>query len=195
MFGGKSQNGLVGFFSLIFLAGFVSAATEKSHEIIFQRARLLFYTAVNDAKQIAPAIALFDSVAQMEPGWQGRAATYRGALIALKGKHALLPIDKYKWTKRGLTVMDQGLALQPDDIESLFIHGSTCYYLPFFFKRKEMAERNLKKILYLTPDFHLNYDRLLVRHAIRFIIEKIPLSDSEKMAVHRITSLGILDEL
>jgi len=76
--------------------------------------------------------------------------------------------------------MDQGLAADPQDIESLFIHGMTCYYLPFFFKRHGEAEKNLKKILFLLPQCYEKYDRVMAQNAVRFILENVPLDLEEK---------------
>jgi hypothetical protein len=154
-----------------------------------EKARLLFYASVDNGKLIDSALVSFNRLAQQQPSWQFRAQTYVGALTALKGKHALLPTEKLKWTKKGLKLMDQGLAENPDDIESLFIHGMTCYFLPFFFKRHAEAEKNLKKILFLLPERHSEYDLVLLQNAFRFIAEQVPLDNTEKKQAELVKTL------
>lgn len=154
-----------------------------------EKARLLFYASVDNGRLIDSAMVSFDRLAQQQPSWRYRAQTYQGALVALKGKHALLPTEKLKWTKKGLKVMDQGLAADSQDIESLFIHGMTCYFLPFFFKRHAEAEKNLKKILFLLPEHHKEYDLALLQNAFRFIAEHVPLDPAEKKQAELVKAL------
>ena len=98
----------------------------------------------------------------------------------MKGKHAFFPNTKLKWVKRGLARMDSGLKKAPDDIEALFIHGTTCYRLPFFFKRGDDAQRDFKEIIKHLPSQAHTYDPELVVNIIDFLLENAKLTLDEK---------------
>ena len=143
-------------------------------------ARRQFYTAIEDKKQIEPAIKRFEQIEQVAPKYAGRTQVYIGALLALRGKHAFFPYTKLKWARRGLAMMDSGLKKSPNDIEALFIHGTTCYHLPFFFRRGDDAQRDFRKIIKLMPQQIDAYDPKLIRNVVVFLLENAKLTDKEK---------------
>ena len=149
-------------------------------------ARKQFYRAIEDEKGIEPTVALFERIGEMESKYTGRAQVYIGALVALKGKHAFFPHTKFKWAKRGLAIMDNGLQKSPDDIEALFIHGTTCYHLPFFFLRGDDAQRDFKKIIELMPQRVGAYDPKLIKNVVLFLLENAKLMDDEKIYLRTI---------
>lgn len=156
------------------------AASRESVAEMLEVARKQFYAAIEDEKQIAPTIALFKRVGQLEPKYTGRTQVYIGALIALRGKHAFLPHTKLRWARRGLAIMDSGLQKSPNDIEALFIHGATCYHLPFFFRRSDDAQRDFRKIIKLMPQQMDTYAPKLMRNVVAFLLENVKLTDDEK---------------
>ena len=173
---------------LPFFVWFSSIASHGSVEETLRGAREQFYTAIEDEKQVAPTIALFKQIAKVEPEYVGRAKVYIGALVALKGKHAFLPHTKLKWAKRGLAIMDSGLQKSPNDIEALFIHGTTCYHHPFFFRRADDAPRDFKKIIKLMPQQIDAYDPKLITNVFVFLLENAKLTDSEKIYLQTLFS-------
>ena len=173
-------------FVLLFSLQVDGAASNKSVEEMLEVARQQFYAAIENEKQIEPTIELFERIGQVEPEYAGRTQVYIGALVALKGKHAFFPHTKLKWTKRGLAIMDDGLKKAPADIETLFIHGTTCYYLPFFFKRGDDAQRDFRKIIKLMPQQVDTYHSELVENIITFLLEKAKLTDDEKVYLQKL---------
>ena len=179
----------INFIVVLFFSLFVSsAAGNKPAEEILERARKQFYAAIEDKKQIEPAIKLFERIVQIDKNYAGRAQVYIGALVALRGKHAFFPYTKFKWAKRGLTLMDKGLKKKPDDIEALFIHGTTCYHLPFFFKRGDDAQRNFRKIIKLMPQQMQDYDPKLITHVVPFLLENAKLTSDEKSFLQKLNN-------
>ena len=166
--------------ALIFLLRADGAASEKSVEAMLEVARKQFYVAIEDEKQIEPTIALFKRIGQVEPKYTGRTQVYIGSLIALRGKHAFFPHTKLKWAKRGLALMDSGLQKSPNDIEALFIHGMSCYYLPFFFRRGDDAQRVFNRIIKLMPEERETYAPKLIRNVVAFLLENAKLANDEK---------------
>ncbi len=171
-------------FVLLFSLRVDGAASNKSVEEMLEVARKQFYAAIENEKWIEPTIELFERIGQVEPEYAGRTQVYIGALVALKGKHAFFPHTKLKWTKRGLAIMDDGLKKAPADIEALFIHGTTCYYLPFFFKRGDDAQRDFRKIIKLMPQQVDTYDLKLIKNVVVFLLENVKLTDDEKTYLH-----------
>ena len=165
----------------LFLSYIGRAIADQAIEETLQSARKQFYVAIEEKKQIEPTIKLFKRIAQMKPSYAGRTEVYIGALVALKGKHAFLPHTKLKWTKRGLTIMDKGLKKSPNDIEALFIHGTTCYYLPFFFRRSDDAQRDFKEIIKRIPLERHTYDLKLIAHVVEFLLENAKLASNERI--------------
>jgi hypothetical protein len=79
--------------------------------------------------------------------------------------------------------MDQGILKNPSNIESRFIRGMTCYYLPPFFKRKKTAISDFKMIVNnLNKEYH-RYDPEVIIDVTAFILENIELNAEEKEIV------------
>lgn len=167
--------------ALIFSLRVDGAASEKSVEEMLEVARKQFYAAIEDEKLIEPTISLFQRIGQVAPKYTGRTRVYIGSLIALRGKHAFLPHTKLKWAKHSLAIMDNGLQESPNDIEALFIHGTTCYYLPFFFRRGDDAQRDFREIIKLMPQQMDTHDPKLIRNVVAFLLEHAKLTDDEKV--------------
>lgn len=166
---------------LLFSLWFNGVAADESVEDMLKVGRKQFYAAIEDEKRIELTIALFKRIGQMEPKYAGRTQVYIGALVALKGKHAFFPHTKLKWANLGLAIMDSGLKKEPDDVEALFIHGTTCYHLPFFFKRRDDAQRDFKKIIKGIPQQMPTYDPKLVGNIVAFLLENAKLTRDEKI--------------
>ncbi len=153
--------------------------------------RKLFYASVEDEASIEKALNTFRKLAKHEGAWKGKSLTYIGALYALKGKHAFWPPKKLEYVNKGLEIMDKGLAMSPTDIEAMFVHGSTTFYLPFFFHRSEQAEQTFRKILELLPTQAQHYDPELVANATEFIRKNLDLSPAERTLLESIQLVGI----
>ncbi len=153
-------------------------ATETDSLLI--QARRLYYESLKDKSKLEAAIAVFDKIGKQEASLHGRAQTYIGSLTAVRAKYAFWPHQKWKWAKSGLRVMDAGLAQSPDDIEALFIHGTTCYYLPKFFGRSDEAQHSLREIVRLLPQQAHGYEPQLLGNVIKFLIDKLKLTESER---------------
>ncbi|MDZ7291809.1 MAG: hypothetical protein ONB44_17940 [candidate division KSB1 bacterium] len=174
-----STQGLIVSLTILLLTPVLRA---KTHEVdsLMARARLLYYESMGDKNKINSAIALFTTIGQLDQSLKGRTQTYIGSLTAVKARFAFWPHLKWKTARHGLRIMDEGLAQNPADIEALFIHGTTCYYLPKFFGRTDDAQRHLRAIIRLLPAQVYNYDPEIIANVITFITEKIELNDEER---------------
>ncbi len=144
-------------------------------------ARILYYKSIKEEEYLEKAYSAFENIKKSNPSMKGVATTYMGSLIMLKGKYAFWPNKKLEFVEDGIKIMDEGLASDPENLESLFIYGSTCHYLPFFLGKKSLAKVKLKKFIQVLPKSDISrYDKTILKNAINFILEKIELTNEEK---------------
>lgn len=166
------------------------ASSAPTAEAVLQKARNHFYDAVQKEESIELAIQSFRDLAMRDPRLEGRAETYIGSLTAMKAKYSFWPHDKVAYAKDGLKIMDKGLKKAGDDIEALFIHGSTCYYLPFFFGRSDDAQRSFSRIVELLPSQADDFDKALMKNVVGFLLENAELAEGQKaMLTQKLASL------
>jgi len=142
-------------------------------------ARQLYYKATKEEEAVEPAIEMFEKIKE-QSNYTAVAKTYLGSLLMLKGKYAFWPQKKVQFVNEGLKVMDEGLAIDPDNLEGLFIYGSTCYYLPFFFSKADDAKAKLVKIVDLMSAGKVFSSNKLAKNAIDFILKNIELDSQRK---------------
>lgn len=170
---------------------FIMAANlySSAHEAHIKDARLLFYQAVEDEDKLQLAIDKFELLKNKSKLHRGVSETYIGSLTMLKGKYAFWPMKKLSYVEEGLEIMDAGIALDPSNIESLFIYGSTCYYLPFFLGKADLAEEKLRKIITLLNDkTAAKYDKEILKNALTFLKDELELSAGETKKIDAILS-------
>ncbi|MCF7805401.1 MAG: hypothetical protein K9N46_06310 [Candidatus Marinimicrobia bacterium] len=168
------------------LAG-LTKAQDVPEDSLLHRGRNLFYTAVESEVALDSAQAAFKQLlSEYSQEYGGRAQTYIGALTALRGKHALWPQKKYKYVMEGIDQMESGVAANPNDIESLFIYGSTCYHLPSFFGKSKEAQEAFRQIVALLPEHADQYDADMMENVIEFLRANANLDSSDMMTLSTI---------
>ena len=183
-FGSRSTTCLAVLALVLLIA--LPADAESENTFLLQQGRLLFYEGIEDKASLDRAIALFSRLSEVDSSQFGVAQTYIGALTAMKAIHTPWPHSKLHYAKQGLAIMDAGLAASPENIEALFIHGSTCHFLPFFFNRKDDAQRSFQLLMRLLPEqFHF-YENKLVDNMIRFLQREIPMTAEQQSAIAQI---------
>jgi len=178
------------FFTVLMTTPIYSSALDE--QSTWNRGRELYYQGLKDEGALENALNIFNDLVQR--GYrEGVALTYQGSLTALKAQYVFWPQKKLSYAKEGLQLMDQGLALSKNDPEALFIHGTTCYYLPFFFNRNDDAHQSFKKIIDILPDHLENHDPQLTRNMLNFIIENAEINNDERRKT--LDMMEKLDEL
>jgi hypothetical protein len=146
-----------------------------------EKLRLLYYEATEDEDKVVPAIDMMRQLKRNNPAYEGVITVYIGSLTAVKARYAFWPPDKLEYANKGIDLMEKGREVDPDNIESLFIYGTTCYYLPFFFNKSEDASEALRRIVGLVDGRAVDkYGADMVYNALEFITENIELNDSQK---------------
>lgn len=163
-------------FCFIFVG--MSMSADIPQNLALKEARILFYQSVENSETIEKAISQFNEIRKNNL-YEGVALTYIGALTALKGKFTFFPLKKYNYVIKGLTLMDEGVLKSPNNIEARFVRGMTCYYLPFFFKRKYLAVNDFKQIVKLLNTSYDQYNAQMVMNVTAFLLENAELSNEE----------------
>jgi hypothetical protein len=103
---------------LLLAAGFAAAADDA-----FRQAAEVFMRAQQGLdKEIGPAVAAFHALATAEPRNPVYAA-YLGAAQALRGREALMPWNKLKYTEEGLDTLDRALASLGPEHDGALLRG------------------------------------------------------------------------
>ena len=71
---------------------------------------------------------------------------YRGSLQLLQAGRTWAVWNKHRLASNGLAKLDESLTIAPHDLEVRFIHAETTWHLPFFYHRKDEAERDFAYI-------------------------------------------------
>ncbi len=153
---------------------------KANNDLLLKEARILYYNSTKDEKSIEKAIEKFNQIKNKDSKLTGVATTYIGSLTAVKAKFAAMPTTKYSLAIDGLAQMKIGLNQNPENIESLFVYGSTCFNLPFFFGKAKEAEETLKKIIYLIELNYKEYDKDIIINSLNFISDNVNLNAIEK---------------
>jgi hypothetical protein len=164
---------------VILMILFAVSSNYANAEDLYIKARNDYYKATKNEDALKSSLEAFKKLEKQEQ-YKAIARTYIGSLIMLKGKYAFWPNQKLDYVEQGLKEMDKGLERDPENIESLFIYGSTCYYLPFFLGKKQLALDKLKELVnVLNEEKVKNTDRKILKNALEFIKENVNLNDSD----------------
>lgn len=139
--------------------------------------RLYFYLAVEDKSYLEKGTHHFTEIKNIPNSTHiAEAEMYIQALNAIRAKNAIWPADKWSIANKALVEMDKIILKYPDNIEVRFIRASTCYYLPFFFNRKEQVKNDFVVLTKLIPNRHNNYPIHLIRNICDFMMKSGYLS-------------------
>jgi hypothetical protein len=142
--------------------------------------RVYFYLAVEDKDILEKGEKYFKLMGNER---KAESTAYLAALEAIRAKNALWPMDKWTIANSALSKMDQVVEANPDNIEVRFIRASTCYYLPFFFNRKDQVKSDFVILAQLIPVGYSNYPAHLIRNISSFILKSnyLPEKNAESL--------------
>lgn len=117
-------------------------------DLQLDRIRVLYLLALEDRDALEEAVR---SIEALEPraDHQGPAflpllRAYEGALEALKGKHARWPPNKVSHVNQGLATLDAQVEAAGQSPEIRYLRLVTGYFLPFFFRRGDVVQQDLR---------------------------------------------------
>ncbi len=162
--------------------GFANANEIDRYNI--KDARVLYMKATKDEELLDSAVSYFEKLAKSDTSLAGVSITYIGSLTMCRAVFTGWPHKKISWVNASLPIIDQGVVLDSLSIESQFIYGSSCYFLPFLWNRSDGAK---EKLIYVAQQIGEGkadkYGYEWVHQAIKFISVKIDLDDNEKILV------------
>jgi len=118
------------------------ATTGTSHRRGLAAAKDLFYKAVaGDLDSLPSSLQMLYEMGGGESP-DPQVVAYTGAATLLKASHAPL-LEKNGLAHQGLVLEDKAVAQAPNNLEVRFLRGVTCYRLPKFMGRSELASSDL----------------------------------------------------
>ena len=176
-------------FIILLVCGIFATSLLASTEFeeTWEEARHLYYSSLQQEAHLTKALSLFETLSEKDDKL-GVAQTYIGSLTAVKAQYTPWPHKKLQYANKGLDIMDDGLQKNPDDLEALFIHGTTSYYLPFFFNRRDDANRSFKRILELLPQRLEQQDPEMAQNILNFILENADINETERQTAIELKS-------
>jgi hypothetical protein len=142
--------------------------------------RRAYLQAVEDEKKTDELLALLSRENSPEPLLIG----YKGALEALKAKHAFNPYNKMSYLKKARQTFEQAIGLSPEDVELRFLRFSVQHYLPAFLGASKNLEEDKQVIVQHIAKPGLDKD---VRTTIaRFLLESKRCTTAEQQKLQAV---------
>lgn len=178
-------------FTYLILVNNYQVFSQNSQNQQLQKARELYYKATLEEEHLENAVTEFENIKKnaiknSDKKLQTLTEVYLGSLVALKGKYTMWPQKKFSFANEGIDIMEKAIEGNRDQLEAIFIYGSTCHYLPFFFGKKEDAKKALKQAVVLLENDYKKLDKFMVNNILKFITERIELTPQEKKIIDSI---------
>lgn len=92
----------------------------------------------NDSVAVGKAESYLKKAVDID-GRNGEALVWYGSIMTVKGSHAEAPWDKVKFVDKGLSLMDQGVRVQPESLNVRLVRANNNVSLPLLFNRIDTA--------------------------------------------------------
>lgn len=172
------------YITILLLLCFSSLLANEMQTYNIKDARKLYMKATKDEELLDSAITYFKELGKADSCMKPVSITYIGSLTMCRAVFTGWPHKKIDWVNTALPIIDEGVACDTNNIESIFIYGSSCYFLPFLWDRSDGAKERLMTVVDLIgkgeADKH-GYE--WVYQAIKFISVKIELEEEERKIV------------
>ena len=149
-------------------------------------ARKQFHQAVSDQSLIDSTRAMYKRIIAKYPKYRGRGETYLGALTSLKGKFNKHLPTKLKLVKQGIKIMEGGLKINPEDLESLYVYGSVCQNLPAFFNKLIAAKKSFDKIYDLFESHKKNHVSPALVNIVEYMLKNLKWTKEQEKHLREI---------
>ncbi len=121
----------------LFLSGMMNSGTD------IYTLRREYLQAVEDEKKTNALLDMLEKENSPEPLLIG----YKGALEALKAKHAFNPYTKMNYLRKSQKTFEQAISGNPADIELRFLRFSVQHYLPGFLGASKNLDEDRQAIM------------------------------------------------
>ena len=152
-------------------------------ETDLERLRAMYFMSVEDRSWIGKAEDLLDSLeGRMASGSRDRVIleAYKGALEVVRAKHARWPPNKLGHLREGVGILDRIVAAEPENLEARYLRLVSCYYLPFFVKREDSVQEDLRVLATDLPHGREAFSPAVYQGVVRFVMDNGDLSAQER---------------
>lgn len=104
------------------------------------------------------------------------ALLYKGALYFYKSKYAVSPLQKYRFFKKGKTLVDEACSKQPENIEFRYIRLVFQYQLPDFLGYNKDKESDLDFFIKKYPEATHKHKKMMLKNLLEIDDLKIILA-------------------
>lgn len=94
------------------------------------------------------------------------AIVYSGALYLFKSKNTILPNQKYKYFKKGKTLIDRACSMSPNDIEIRYIRLIFQYQLPKFLGYYHEKEKDFQYFVTHFPNSNSSIKTIMLKNLL-----------------------------
>ncbi|MDO1451037.1 hypothetical protein Q0590_32485 [Rhodocytophaga aerolata] len=150
---------------LLSLLGSFSFAAFLNPGIDIHTLRREYLQAVENEDKTNELLAVLTKENSQEPLRIG----YKGALEALKAKHAFNPYNKLSYLKKAQQTFEQAISLSPEDVELRFLRFSVQHYLPSFLGASKNLEED--KLVIVKNIAQPGLDKDVQATVARFLLE------------------------
>lgn len=124
--------------------------SENFDEVFREAANLYMLGVGGDKQAVKEAVALLKKLHSYEPE-NHVVEAYLGSALALIGRDAVSPIEKFKNTNNGLKMLDHAVISEPDNIEIRNLRANVSFKLPeMYFHRTSVA---IEDFLYIASRY------------------------------------------
>jgi hypothetical protein len=158
----------------------LSVATSMNAGLDIHTLRREYLQAVENEKKTNELLETLTKENSQEPLRIG----YKGALEALKAKHAFNPYNKMTYLKKAQKTFEQAIGQSPEDVELRFLRFSVQHYLPAFLGASKNLEEDKQVIVKNINQPALDKD---VRTTVaRFLIESKRCNATEQQKMQAV---------
>ena len=175
------------------LALLEAAPSEGSDALVGDVARLraLYHMTVNEKDRLDEARELAMAL-RTNPALSGTLSVtveaLGGALEVVRAKHSRWPPNKLNYLESGISVLDQLVQKNPDNVEVRYLRLMSCYYLPFFVSRGDSVAEDFRVLTDLLPRGPGTMPPALYRGAVGFVLAKGDLNEEDRGRLQEIVN-------
>lgn len=123
--------------SLIFALISCCLAADSSADPLAQAKQLYYSGIAGHSADLTKSSELFDKASQYSH--DPTIDAYRGSLLLIEAGETLAIWKKSDLSKRGLTLLDDSVTNNPNNLEIRFVRAATTLHLPIFFRRHNQS--------------------------------------------------------
>ena len=137
-----------------------------------EKAREEFYKASKSEEYLESALKKFKILVKEDLENTYRWKVYEGSLTSMKAMYVFWPQKKLKFANEGIEMMEKNIKKCSNDLEALFVYGTSCHYMPFFMKQSENAKWAFNQMVKVIKETNPDMNSELMKNVVKFLKEE-----------------------